>query len=130
MKRLRVVYILMPIVVIICALLMELLQNEGYNIVLAPYVAYIERLVVVLVALASMVCAFTSLKSKPIVLMLALNVAALMVICDYYVNIGNEGSDNLVWLLPMIGLVYITKYRSIVWGSYTKDDADEVSESC
>ncbi|MDE5561090.1 MAG: hypothetical protein K2J00_04705 [Bacteroidaceae bacterium] len=130
MKRLRVIYILMPIVVIICTLLMEGLQNEGYSMVLSPYVAYIERFVVVLVSLASMVSAFTLLKSKPIVLMLALNVAALMVICDYYMNIGNEGSDNLVWLLSMISLVYIIKYKSIVSSSYTKDDADEVSESC
>lgn len=127
MKRLRIIYILMPVAVAICTFLLEMMHNEGYNIVLAPYAAYIERLVVVLVSLASMVSAFTLLKSKPIMLMLALNIAALMVICDYYMNIGNEGSDNLVWLLSMISLVYIIKYKSIVSGSYTKDDANEVS---
>lgn len=111
MKRLTLPYFLLPLVIAAGALCLSCLVDDGGLLMSNAYVLYLFRLVAVLLSLASMVSAFTLLKEKPLWQMLTLNLSALLVILDYYLNVSNPGSDNLLWLLPMIVVVYVARYK-------------------
>jgi hypothetical protein len=34
-------------------------------------------------------------------------------VIDYYLNLSMPGSDNLLWLLPMIVVVYVVRYKAV-----------------
>ena len=103
---------------------MSCLVDDGGLLMSNAYVLYLFRLVAVLLSLASMVSAFTLLKEKPLWQMLTLNLSALLVILDYYLNVSNPGSDNLLWLLPMIVVVYVARYKAIS----NKTNSSEIAE--
>lgn len=124
MKRLTLPYFLLPLVIAAGALCLSCLVDDGGLLMSNAYVLYLFRLVAVLLSLASMVSAFTLLKEKPLWQMLTLNLSALLVILDYYLNVSNPGSDNLLWLLPMIVVVYVARYKSIS----NKTNSSEIAE--
>lgn len=124
MKRLTLPYFLLPLVIVAGALCLSCLVDDGGLLISNAYVLYLFRLVAVLLSLASMVSAFTLLKEKPLWQMLTLNLSALLVILDYYLNVSNPGSDNLLWLLPMIVVVYVARYKSIS----NKTNSSEIAE--
>lgn len=124
MKRLTLPYFLLPLVIVAGALCLSCLVDDGGLLMSNAYVLYLFRLVAVLLSLASMVSAFTLLKEKPLWQMLTLNLSALLVILDYYLNVSNPGSDNLLWLLPMIVVVYVARYKSIS----NKTNSSEIAE--
>lgn len=103
-----------PIVVALCALAFELGAEEGWCSCANPSMLYLLRVLTVLVSLAAMVSSFTIWKDNGRLITVSLNAAALMVVLDYYQNVGNEGSENLLWLLPMVVLVYVIKYKAAV----------------
>ena len=124
MKRLTLPYFLLPLVIAAGALCLSCLVDDGGLLMSNAYVLYLFRLVAVLLSLASMVSAFTPLKEKPLWQMLTLNLSALLVILDYYLNVSNPGSDNLLWLLPMIVVVYVARYKAIS----NKTNSSEIAE--
>lgn len=124
MKRLTLPYFLLPLVIVAGALCLSCLVDDGGLLMSNAYVLYLFRLVAVLLSLASMVSAFTLLKEKPLWQMLTLNLSALLVILDYYLNVSNLGSDNLLWLLPMIVVVYVARYKAIS----NKTNSSEIAE--
>lgn len=124
MKRLTLPYFLLPLVIAAGALCLSCLVDDGGLLMSNAYVLYLFRLVAVLLSLASMVSAFTLLKEKPLWQMLTLNLSALLVILDYYLNVSNPGSDNLLWLLPMIVVVYVARYKAIS----NKTNSSEIAE--
>ena len=124
MKRLTLPYFLLPLVIVAGALCLSCLVDDGGLLMSNAYVLYLFRLVAVLLPLASMVSAFTLLKEKPLWQMLTLNLSALLVILDYYLNVSNPGSDNLLWLLPMIVVVYVARYKAIS----NKTNSSEIAE--
>ena len=124
MKRLTLPYFLLPLVIVAGALCLSCLVDDGGLLMSNAYVLYLFRLVAVLLSLASMVSAFTLLKEKPLWQMLTLNLSALLVILDYYLNVSNPGSDNLLWLLPMIAVVYVARYKVIS----NKTNSSEIAE--
>lgn len=124
MKRLTLPYFLLPLVIVAGALCLSCLVDDGGLLISNAYVLYLFRLVAVLLSLASMVSAFTLLKEKPLWQMLTLNLSALLVILDYYLNVSNPGSDNLLWLLPMIVVVYVARYKAIS----NKTNSSEIAE--
>ena len=124
MKRLTLPYFLLPLVIVAGALCLSCLVDDGGLLMSNAYVLYLFRLVAVLLSLASMVSAFTLLKEKPLWQMLTLNLSALLVILDYYLNVSSPGSDNLLWLLPMIVVVYVARYKAIS----NKTNSSEIAE--
>lgn len=124
MKRLTLPYFLLPLVIAAGALCLSCLVDDGGLLMSNAYVLYLFRLVAILLSLASMVSAFTLLKEKPLWQMLTLNLSALLVILDYYLNVSNPGSDNLLWLLPMIVVVYVARYKAIS----NKTNSSEIAE--
>lgn len=124
MKRLTLPYFLLPLVIVAGALCLSCQVDDGGLLMSNAYVLYLFRLVAVLLSLASMVSAFTLLKEKPLWQMLTLNLSALLVILDYYLNVSNPGSDNLLWLLPMIVVVYVARYKAIS----NKTNSSEIAE--
>ena len=45
--------------------------------------------------------------------LLLLCISAFWVVIDYYLNLSMPGSDNLLWLLPMIMVVYVVRYKAV-----------------
>ena len=107
-----ILYIACPLVVAICAFLFEISYDSGWCSYDNASMMYLLRVSTVLVSLAAMVSSFTIWKDRGNLIIFSLNAAALMLVLDYYQNLGNEGSDNLLWLLPMVGLVYLIKYKA------------------
>jgi Fe2+ transport system protein B len=60
-----------------------------------------------------MVSPFTVFKDRLFIQIILLNASALSIILDYYMNISMPGSDNLLWFMPMIIVIYITRYRTL-----------------
>ena len=89
------------------------MSDVNWLAVLSASVLYIFRLFVVLLTLLSMVSPFTVFKDRLFIQIILLNASALSIILDYYMNISMPGSDNLLWFLPMIIVIYITRYRTL-----------------
>lgn len=115
MKELRIIYFLSPLPTIILLVFLELLAGEGICLIELPAPAlYVFRLFVALLCIASLVAPFTNAFRKKLLLqLLALDASAFLVILDYYLNISNPGSDNLLWFLPMILVVYVLRYKAV-----------------
>lgn len=113
MKKLLVLYFCMPLIVIFNAFVFEMVFDEEALSTFDASSLYIFRLAFVLLALSSMVLTYTYFKMHPLLQILFLNFSALFVILDYYLNLGNAGSDNLLFLLPMIIVVYLSRYKAI-----------------
>lgn len=126
MKNYLILYIIYPIVPVLFALGFEFITDSGQLSILdytTDYsTIYAIRLVTILATLASLVSVFTWLKNRPSLIMTVLIDSAIMILFDYYVNLGNPESNNLLWLLPMILIVYIAKYNAIVNGNKTSDN--------
>lgn len=120
MNRNLILYIALPLLVIACTFIFEMLVDGGLEITLSTSALYFIRMAVSIIPLASIVSSFTVFKDKSMLLLGILNISALLVVVDYYLNFGNEGSGNLLWLLPMIAVAYIMKYRTIVHPSLSK----------
>lgn len=114
MNRRKILYVALPILVIVCAFALETIVDSGLDIALGAMAQYYIGMIVAFVPLASIVSSFTICKDKPLMIMAMLNVSALLVIVEYYLNFGNEGSGNLLWLLPMVGIAYLMRYKAIV----------------
>lgn len=116
MKKKQTMYILMPLLTAALAIGLDCLVDTGvdFSFRMSASALYLFRLLVAIVPLASMVSVYTLQKEKPLHQIISLNLSALLVTVDYYANLGNAGSDNLLWLLPMIILVYLSRYRAIL----------------
>lgn len=113
MKNLKILYFALPVWVILMCIPFEINAGKGLEVQLGANVLYIFRMLVVLFSLASMVSAFTILKERLMSQLVLLAISALWVVIDYYMNLSTPGSDNLLWLLPMIMLIYIIRYKAV-----------------
>lgn len=113
MKNLKILYFALPVWVILMCIPFEINAGKGLEVQLNANVLYIFRMLVVLFSLASMVSAFTILKERLMSQLVLLVISALWVVIDYYMNLSTPGSDNLLWLLPMIAVVYLIRYKAV-----------------
>lgn len=113
MKNLKILYFALPVWVILMCIPFEINAGKGLEVQLNANVLYIFRMLVVLFSLASMVSAFTILKERLMSQLVLLAISALWVVIDYYMNLCTPGSDNLLWLLPMIVVVYVVRYKAV-----------------
>lgn len=114
MKRGLLLYVTCPLIVAMCAFLCEMGADDGWCDGANASMLYLLRVLTVLVSLAAIVSAFTIWKENGRLIIVSLNAAALMLVLDYYQNLGNEGTGNLLWLLPMVGLVYLIRYKAAI----------------
>ena len=70
---------------------------------------YISQLAVAAFALLAMWLNFNSLREKPAQARLVLTASAILVIVQYFFRYDT----NLLWLLPMIAVVYIFRYEAL-----------------
>lgn len=113
MKNLKILYFALPVWVILMCIPFEINADKGMEVQLNANVLYIFRMLVVLFSLGSMVSAFTILKERLMSQLVLLAISALWVVIDYYLNLSMPGSDNLLWLLPMIVVVYVVRYKAV-----------------
>lgn len=122
MNRIKILYIALPMLVMVCAFALEAIVDSGCDIALSATAQYFIGMIVAFVPLASIVSSFTICKDKPLMILALLNVSALLVIVEYYLNFGNEGSGNLLWLLPMVAVAYLMRYKAIVRPGQSKEE--------
>lgn len=103
----------MPLTTVLCAYVLDMVADAGAIPELSASVLYLFRMFVVLLSLASMVLPFTMLKDKLMAQLTLLDASAFLVILDYYLNISSPGSDNLLWFLPMIIVIYAVRYKAV-----------------
>lgn len=113
MNNLRLLYFAMPLTTVLCAFVLDMVSDAGAIPELSASVLYLFRMFVVLLSLASMVLPFTMLKDKLMAQLTLLDASAFLVILDYYLNISSPGSDNLLWFLPMIIVIYAVRYKAV-----------------
>lgn len=113
MNNLRLLYFAMPLTMVLCAFVLDMVADAGAIPELSASVLYVFRMFVVLLSLASMVLPFTMLKDKLMAQLTLLDASAFLVILDYYLNISSPGSDNLLWFLPMIIVIYAVRYKAV-----------------
>lgn len=113
MKNLKILYFALPVWVILMCIPFEINADKGLEVQLDANVLYIFRMLVVLFSLGSMVSAFTILKERLMSQLVLLAISALWVVIDYYMNLCTPGSDNLLWLLRMIVVVYVLRYKAV-----------------
>ncbi len=113
MKKLKVLYFVLPLWIVLMCIPFEVNADRGIDVQLSASMLYFFRMFVVLFSLGSMVSAFTILKDKLVSQLVLLSVSAFWVVIDYYLNLSNPGSDNLLWLIPMIIALYAIKYKTV-----------------
>lgn len=113
MNKLRLLYFAMPLTTVLFAFVLDMVADAGAIPELSASVLYLFRMFVVLLSLASMVLPFTMLKDKLMAQLTLLDASAFLVILDYYLNISSPGSDNLLWFLPMIIVIYVVRYKAV-----------------
>lgn len=113
MNNLRLLYFAMPLTTVLWAFVLDMVADAGAIPELSASVLYLFRMFVVLLSLASMVLPFTMLKDKLMAQLTLLDASAFLVILDYYLNISSPGSDNLLWFLPMIIVIYVVRYKAV-----------------
>ncbi|MEE0119398.1 MAG: hypothetical protein U0I09_07495 [Bacteroidaceae bacterium] len=113
MNNLRLLYFAMPLTTVLWAFVLDMVADAGAIPELSVSVLYLFRMFVVLLSLASMVLPFTMLKDKLMAQLTLLDASAFLVILDYYLNISSPGSDNLLWFLPMIIVIYAVRYKAV-----------------
>lgn len=122
MKNLKILYFALPVWVMLMCIPFEINADKGMEVQLNANVLYIFRMLVILFSLGSMVSAFTVLKDRLMSQLVLLAISSLWVVIDYYMNLSTPGSDNLLWLLPMIMLIYIIRYKAV---SRVSDKAED-----
>jgi hypothetical protein len=113
MKKLKILYFVLPLWIVLMCIPFEVNADRGIDVQLSASMLYFFRMFVVLFSLGSMVSAFTILKDKLVSQLVLLSVSAFWVVIDYYLNLSNPGSDNLLWLIPMIIALYAIKYKTV-----------------
>lgn len=113
MKNLKILYFALPVWVMLMCIPFDINADKGMEVQLNANVLYIFRMLVILFSLGSMVSAFTVLKDRLMSQLVLLAISSLWVVIDYYMNLSTPGSDNLLWLLPMIMLIYIIRYKAV-----------------
>ena len=113
MKKLKVLYFVLPLWIVLMCIPFEVNADRGIDVQLSASMLYFFRMFVVLFSLGSMVSAFTILKDKLVSQLVLLSVSPFWVVIDYYLNLSNPGSDNLLWLIPMIIALYAIKYKTV-----------------
>lgn len=113
MKNLKILYFALPVWVILMCIPFKINADKGMEVQLNANVLYIFRMLVILFSLGSMVSAFTILKERIMSQLVLLAISALWVVIDYYMNPCTPGSDNLLWLLRMIVVVYVLRYKAV-----------------
>ena len=113
MNKLKILYFALPVWIVLMCIPFEINADKGVEIVLGASVLYVFRMLVVLFSLGTMVGAFTVLKERLVSQLLLLCISAFWVVIDYYLNLSMPGSDNLLWLLPMIMVVYVVRYKAV-----------------
>ena len=113
MKNLKILYFALPVWVMLMCIPFEINAGKGLEVQLNANVLYVFRMLVVLFSLGSMVSAFTILKERLMSQLVLLAISAPWVVIDYYMNLCTPGSDNLLWLLPMIAVVYLIRYKVV-----------------
>lgn len=113
MKKLKVLYFVLPLWIVLMCIPFEVNADRGIDVQLSASMLYFFRMFVVLFSLGSMVSAFTILKDKLVSQLVLLSVSAFWVVIDYYLNLSNPGSDNLLWLIPMIIALYAIRYKAV-----------------
>ena len=113
MNKLKILYFALPVWIVLMCIPFEINADKGMEITLSASVLYLFRMLVVLFSLGTMVGAFTVLKERLVSQLLLLCISAFWVVIDYYLNLSMPGSDNLLWLLPMIMVVYVVRYKAV-----------------
>lgn len=113
MNKRLLAYILVPLLIALLSLVLDLVVDAGCTLALSAVTLYMIRMVIIICSLASIVGAFSFFRKDAIRLFLSLGGCATLIVVDYFLNIGNAGSDNLLWLLPMVGVVYVLKYKTL-----------------
>ncbi|MBR2458265.1 MAG: hypothetical protein IKB39_09545 [Bacteroidaceae bacterium] len=124
MKNLKILYFALPVWVILMCIPFEINADKGMEVQLNANVLYIFRMLVILFSLGSMVSAFTILKERLMSQLVLLAISALWVVIDYYMNLSTPGSDNLLWLLRMIVVVYVLRYKAVSRATYKQKDRE------
>lgn len=70
---------------------------------------YTSQIIIAILSLAGIWAVFNTLKTKPTYASLALSLPATLVIIQYHLSY----QSNLLWLLPMQALIYITMYKRL-----------------
>lgn len=114
MKNLLFLYFSMPLFLIMEVFLFEVVLGGGLFSDADPSAAYAFSMATVLVSLSSMVLTYTYFKNNPVFQITFLNLSAFLVLLDYYYySISTPDSANLLWLLPMIAVVYVSRYNAV-----------------
>lgn len=113
MNKRRLAYFSLPAIILLLSLVLELLADSGMTLAMNFTLHYIIRFIIILGTLASIVGAFTVSRRDGTRLFASLGGAALLIVMDYYLSLGQEDSDNLLWMLPMVVVVYVLKYKVI-----------------
>lgn len=82
-----------------------LLSDDLYN---ATFI-YILQLIIAAFAMFAMWSNFNIWKHKPLYSRLSLTFAAILVVAQYFLRFDS----NLLWLLPMLAVVYIFRYDTL-----------------
>lgn len=113
MNKRRLAYFSLPAIILLLSLVLELLADSGMTLAMNFTLHYIIRFIIILCTLASIVGAFTVSRRDGTRLFASLGGAALLIVMDYYLSLGQEDCDNLLWMLPMVMVVYVLKYKVI-----------------
>lgn len=126
MNRTRIIYFLLPVLLVGLTLLLEYLTDGGMTLSVNASLLYVLRVIIILFSLTAIVGAFTKFRKDRVRLLAGLGTSAFLVVVDYYLNFDNPGSSNLLWLLPMLAVVYVLKYNAITCSSRPEEGPEEV----
>ena len=121
MNKLKILYFALPVWIVLMCIPFEINADRGMGTGLSASALYFFRMLVVLFSLGTMVGAFTVLKDRLVSQLLLLSISAFWVVIDYYLNLSMPGSDNLLWLLPMIVVVYVVRYKAVACATGKKE---------
>lgn len=113
MNKLKILYFALPVWIVLMCIPFEINADRGMETGLSASAIYFFRMLVVLFSLGTMAGAFTVLKERLVSQLLLLSISAFWVVIDYYLNLSMPGSDNLLWLLPMVVVVYVVRYKAV-----------------
>jgi hypothetical protein len=122
MKTNLTTYILAPVSILGFVFAMEYLTDAGLIPQLGYASLYAFRIIAILVTLGVLVACFSKFNKFPTIIVHTLSISALLILLDYYFNIGNADSENLLCFLPIIAIVYVAKYKIIVNNNKTSDN--------
>lgn len=124
MNKLKILYFALPVWIVLVCIPLEINADKGMETGLSASALYVFRILVVLFSLGTMVGAFTVLKDRLVSQLRLLSISAFLVVIDYYLNLSMPGSDNLLWLLPMIVVVYVVRYKAVARATNKQKDRE------